>query len=131
MPGWDDTFQIEEHLFWACDESSSNIFPISCYPVRSDSGKKLYNTIIVLFLSTSEILDVFWPVAHFIVKKKINSQREYISIARIGRSWNKNIRYGDSSFPVDNKSAEMAHLSEDNSSREVQCDTFASVFFSW
>lgn len=86
----------------------------------------------MLFLSTSEILDFFWPVAHFIVKKKKKkSQREYISIARIGRSWSKNLRYGDSSFPVDNKSAEMAHLSEDNSSREVQCDTSASVFFSW
>lgn len=65
-------FQIEEHLFRACDESSSTIFPISCYPVRSDSGKKLPNAVIVLFFSPSEILYFFLIYGSFNgLKKKI------------------------------------------------------------
>ena len=86
---------------------------------------------ILLFFSTSEILDCFLTFGSFHGLKKKCSQREGISIARIGRSWNKNLRYGDSSFPIDNKLAETAHLSEDNRSRQVSCDTFGSVLFSW
>lgn len=69
------------------NESSSTVFPISCYPVRSDCGKKLHNTNCVVF-------QYFWnhfffkPTAHFVIYKWKKSKDD-ISISTIGITWNK------------------------------------------